>query len=168
MWYHSQFLEASAASRATWTEETAAERRLPTPPASPLSARLASWFLESLAEYGAAMHPTFVELGEYAHYRDPRLKTPYARNLEPYLEEVAIPWEGRGRPEPVAVPAAAAGRIPVAPRRSWVRRLWSSLREARRLRRTRLALEALDDETLHDIGIARCQIDRVVTHENFY
>jgi len=168
MWYHSQFFEASASSHATWTEETVAERRQPTSSAPPLSARLASWLLESLAAYGEAMYPSFFELGEHMHFRDPGLRTPYARGVEQYLEEVSIPWEGHGRPEPLEATAAEPARIPVAASRSRVRRLWSSLREARRLRRTRMALEALDDETLHDIGVARCQIDYVVTHENFY
>jgi len=171
MWFRSRFFDASSSS-AAWTAEAGTDLRGPTPPARPVSPRRMMWLFESFAAYGEAMYPSFYELGEHMPYRDTGLRAPYARGVEQYLEEVSIPWEAHGRPEPVEVPPAAPARIPVAPQRSWARRplarLWSSLRRMRRTRQTRLTLESLDDETLHDIGVARCQIDRIATHENFY
>ena len=52
--------------------------------------------------------------------------------------------------------------------RSRAIRLWSSGRRARQRRRAITELETLDDRTLKDIGIHRCQIESVVRHGHFY
>jgi uncharacterized protein YjiS (DUF1127 family) len=67
----------------------------------------------------------------------------------------------------------AAPPVEVAPsvRPGWVARaatifgkLWSGILRKGELRRSRIALQALDDRTLKDIGISRYEIDRVVRY----
>jgi uncharacterized protein YjiS (DUF1127 family) len=43
-------------------------------------------------------------------------------------------------------------------------RLWSKIRHERKCRRTIAALEALDDQTLKDIGVLRYDIEQDVRH----
>ena len=53
--------------------------------------------------------------------------------------------------------------------RAWARsiaaKFWSRLRRAQKHRRTRQALQALDDQMLKDIGIGRSEIDWVAGHD---
>ncbi len=44
--------------------------------------------------------------------------------------------------------------------------LWARMRRAQNIRRTITTLESLDDRTLKDIGMHRCQIQSVVTHRD--
>jgi uncharacterized protein YjiS (DUF1127 family) len=67
--------------------------------------------------------------------------------------------------------AATPAEVMPSARPGWVAwiaanfgKLWSGFLRERELRRSRIALHALDDRTLKDIGIARYEIDDVITH----
>lgn len=157
MWYDSEFFSASFPQRQARIEEADASAK------SPVLVRLTTAILHSFAEYGAAMYPSFFELGEF-QAGGFEMRTPHARGVRPYLEDVSRDLDVDEEVEPLATARGASGWWGLWP----LGRLWTALRQAQRRRQTRQQLEALDDRTLRDIGVSPDAIDYVVTHENFY
>jgi uncharacterized protein YjiS (DUF1127 family) len=131
--------------------------------------------VESLALHAASMHPQLfllldkpvagLEAGDPMH----------GANLQASRPTSALTF----REAPAASPAppydSGAGRSlgpsqPIEPKHSgwtaWIlaipHRLWAALLRQRDIGRSRRALDALDDRTLKDIGLSRCEVDRAV------
>jgi uncharacterized protein YjiS (DUF1127 family) len=131
---------------------------------------LVARLIEGFAAYGQGMHPSFVDLGEcidgrnleWDSQRRPQTHDEYRREM---------PWQDLSHPRmsrdadrssraQAASPAWHARHI------SPVSRFWARIHHERRVRQTITKLEALDDQTLKDIGIHRCQAESIVRHGN--
>ncbi len=136
---------------------------------------------DGLTDYGEGMYPSFFASGEDAflpYLRETRQPADTFRSREmpdDIRDEVA--WRGgtaesgmTGPFEPDDMARAKEPSADAPTSGAWgmsaLGRIWSGLCRARARRRTRLKLEALDDQTLKDIGISRNQIDYFASHEN--
>jgi uncharacterized protein YjiS (DUF1127 family) len=133
---------------------------------------LAALLIESFAAYGEAMYPCFVDPGDLINGQEPELDSQCRRPAE-FEHRSEAQWLSAGAPreaenlcQSASVQNASPGSI--AKTASPVVRFWARMRAERRVRATIAKLAALDDHTLKDIGIHRCQIESVVRHSNHY
>jgi uncharacterized protein YjiS (DUF1127 family) len=109
------------------------------------AAAVRSWLIdaaiEGLALSAATLHREFFRWGEHAHRRD-------------------LGKDRLDGPDADTAPADfAVWRVWINSTASIVAELWSRMRREREIRRISAAWEAIDDRTLKDIGISRCEIE---------
>lgn len=129
---------------------------------------LVARLIEGFAAYGQGMHPSFVDLGEcidgrkleWDSQRRPQTQDEH-RSEMPWLN-LSHPRTSRDADRSSRAPAASPGSH--ARHTSPVSRFWARIRHERRVRQTITKREALDDQTLKDIGIHRCQAESIVRH----
>jgi uncharacterized protein YjiS (DUF1127 family) len=120
---------------------------------------LVARLIEGFAAYGHGMHPSFVDLGdcidgrklEWDSQRRPQTQDEH-RSEVPWLN-LSHPRTSRDADRSSRAPAASPGSR--ARHTSLVSRFWARIRHERRVRQTMTKREALDDQTLKDIGIHR-------------
>lgn len=129
---------------------------------------LVARLIEGFAAYGQGMHPSFVDLGECIDGR----KLEWDSQCRPHTEDEhrsEMPWLNLSRPRTSGDADRSSRAQTASP--GWhardtspVFRFWARMRHERRVRQTITKLEALDDQTLKDIGIHRCQVESIVRH----
>jgi len=108
-------------------------------------AAVTSWMIdlviEGFASSAATLHPEFFPLGEHAYRRDLGKDRPDGLGNDTAPTDFAV-WRAR-----------------INSITSIVAELWSRMRREREIRRISAAWETIDDRTLKDIGISRCEIE---------
>jgi uncharacterized protein YjiS (DUF1127 family) len=133
---------------------------------------LAAHLIESLAAYGEAMYPYFVDPGDLTNGQKPEWDSEGQRPAE-FEHRSEVQWLSAGASRRAEDPRQSASVQTASPGSitkimSPVVRFWARTRAERRVRLTITKLAALDDHTLNDIGIHRCQIGSVVRHSDRY
>jgi uncharacterized protein YjiS (DUF1127 family) len=135
-------------------------------------ARAISWLaacvLEGLAAYGEGMYPGFADPGERLDYRNTETTTQPRSDAQSEHEDGGLllrPTTGSPVGQEHGTRRAGVARVwimsPVGRSWSWMRREWE-------VGRTIAALQKLDDRTLKDVGLNRCQIESVVRYAYRY
>jgi uncharacterized protein YjiS (DUF1127 family) len=106
-----------------------------------LTRRVLDLLIEGCVLSAATLHPEFFPLGEHAHRRDFGRDHPDGLSSGTRRADFAV-WRAR---------LSSIIRIVVE--------LWSKMRRERQIRRLSAGWERIDDRTLKDIGISRCEIE---------
>jgi uncharacterized protein YjiS (DUF1127 family) len=137
---------------------------------------LVSWLLtgvvESFAAYAEGMYPGLSEPSEYVDRQDLMRSSHPRRQMTAQHEGGAVPGHAV---QPFSFGSCPSPEDAPGPRFRWsasimsaIAKLPSRMRHARQTRLAIARLEALDDRTLKDIGIHRCQIERTARFPDPY
>ena len=133
---------------------------------------LATHLIEAFAAYGEAMNPCYVDPGYPINGEKPVQDSERRRPTE-FEHRSEVQWLSAGVSRNTESPGLSASVQTASPgliakTTSSVVRFWARSHAEWRVRLTIAELAALDDHTLKDIGLERCQIESVVRHSDCY
>jgi uncharacterized protein YjiS (DUF1127 family) len=130
---------------------------------------LMACLVESFAAYGTTMHQSFAGPGERIDRQQPKPYSPPGGHNKNVNGIELLQLQG-GRPATNEEATRSADMQIASPVRttSLIADVCSQMRRRRKQKLTVTELEALDDYVLKDIGLHRCQIERVARHWDLY